>query len=1309
MKKLFHILYGICLVATMMALSACEDDYWNAYREEEELGTGEPVNILLGIDVPENETVVSTRSLDLKEQHEVSDFYLLIFSDVEGSYTNDKGNWKVIFSKYYTAEDLESGKENYDRGVWNSVVNGNVNSTHGVVMAKARNAPCLIYGIANVKGGEVNGVSLLGVLQAFDADVANLANRKTVNDLYDLQIGLSLPENSILERNKVSLLMSGVFEENAQIKNPNYAKRYTKGTAGLVNINSLNIRKDDQGNVDLTKTGVINLRRLSSHITFKIRINDEVFSDFRMESWKVVHVPKYSYLMDQGDNQSLIRDAASSSTSFFVSTDEQVGKTIADESYQFDFYMMENRKNARSISALDDDPVPAEWATLKADANFEDYNTSLTSYYQPQYGERISTITGASKRTTGIYKNLSDNAFKSAKRELELKDDLGHFSDNADGSKQFVYVEPNATYVVFKGRLLFQADNENTHLHDLINQSTSEQNNYADVTYVVHLGYARTKNLSGSNQDIFEDFNSLRNTDYTYHINIAGVNSIFTHVIAESDDIAGDRESSKLQPGASGVINTSSQKMFNCDSHFHTFIAFLDKKSLTTDGETPFRFTINTPWSDFDSNDITIDLKNDPDFNWIKVRLCYDQRGSSRYIETIDGVTPREPMYYKVNVDDNHYGITTDAEKARYNDNNSSNNFRLMDLYDLKTWVTNFGSGTSITVLKSNGDVEAEETITWNDLGEDEGLFFTFFLDEYYYHKPPSNVSWQKPYWHEFVNQVDRTVKIESGSNLRTTRDGESGITSSSLFISQRSIQTFYTTDRSAYLDGEVKDAALGVEHINETRNPRWYGDVNSVELVSNESYSYENGWKNSVDFISGTTHLIKRTAMPKAEWTYYVDNRVDPKYNNLAMMLDPRESVTNPKFIDPDKEKTDLLNPYKANAVRLCMSRNRDENGNGYIDEDELKWYLPASHQMDVINLCRYSLETPLIKIINFNDYIVEYDTKNRQHVEYILPPELRPGGVGGAFSSIQYNYQTNYGKYMTSYSYLCSDKQRLGAHEMVNLNKYDNAGTYMHRSSEMRCVRFLGIDSYKDGNTTAYDNVNGSVDWTADHILPPIYKYHESDRVFEMKYLDHKSTREGQERTFEELDDHSSFSLTNRPYLAFKVATDLASIVKNGNTQYYLDKNQEVKPLLEYSNQSSPCRTYVEETYSTNDDNNRTAWRIPNQLEMAVMMLYLRDQDSKHLAKDNGHNIMPYYGENPNIPNKDIRYFSKTTWDFTPRGPKSTVWGRVSCIRWDSDQWKMTSTEVDVTNNTLQNVQWRNTKSPADMIIRCVKDWDL
>lgn len=43
----------------------------------------------------------------------------------------------------------------------------------------------------------------------------------------------------------------------------------------------------------------------------------------------------------------------------------------------------------------------------------------------------------------------------------------------------------------------------------------------------------------------------------------------------------------------------------------------------------------------------------------------------------------------------------------------------------------------------------------------------------------------------------------------------------------------------------------------------------------------------------------------------------------------------------------------YPANTfgARVCYDKNRDENGNGIIDEEEFKWYLPASNQL--LGLC--------------------------------------------------------------------------------------------------------------------------------------------------------------------------------------------------------------------------------------------------------------------------------------------------------------------------------------------------------------------
>ena len=41
--------------------------------------------------------------------------------------------------------------------------------------------------------------------------------------------------------------------------------------------------------------------------------------------------------------------------------------------------------------------------------------------------------------------------------------------------------------------------------------------------------------------------------------------------------------------------------------------------------------------------------------------------------------------------------------------------------------------------------------------------------------------------------------------------------------------------------------------------------------------------------------------------------------------------------------------------SARACYDKNRDENGNGVIDDEELKWYLPASNQL--LGLCAGSL----------------------------------------------------------------------------------------------------------------------------------------------------------------------------------------------------------------------------------------------------------------------------------------------------------------------------------------------------------------
>ena len=46
---------------------------------------------------------------------------------------------------------------------------------------------------------------------------------------------------------------------------------------------------------------------------------------------------------------------------------------------------------------------------------------------------------------------------------------------------------------------------------------------------------------------------------------------------------------------------------------------------------------------------------------------------------------------------------------------------------------------------------------------------------------------------------------------------------------------------------------------------------------------------------------------------------------------------------------------PASTFSARACYDRNRDQNGDGIIDEEEFKWYLPASNQL--LGFCAGSL----------------------------------------------------------------------------------------------------------------------------------------------------------------------------------------------------------------------------------------------------------------------------------------------------------------------------------------------------------------
>lgn len=181
-----------------------------------------------------------------------------------------------------------------------------------------------------------------------------------------------------------------------------------------------------------------------------------------------------------------------------------------------------------------------------------------------------------------------------------------------------------------------------------------------------------------------------------------------------------------------------------------------------------------------------------------------------------------------------------------------------------------------------------------------EAYYYTIaYVNEYYYEDKMNNAADKTAVLKEFINADDRTMSVILGPNVYQSKDGHStytDLTHGFFNISQRSIKTFY--------DLSVENP-FGIEQIEETA------------ATSDYKYYYDDN-KSSTD--DGYKNIPTRFTNGSSSWTSYVSNGF-------------YQSVT-------------LNNNY---AVYQCLSRNRDENGNGKIDASEMKWYLPA------VNQCTY------------------------------------------------------------------------------------------------------------------------------------------------------------------------------------------------------------------------------------------------------------------------------------------------------------------------------------------------------------------
>lgn len=171
-----------------------------------------------------------------------------------------------------------------------------------------------------------------------------------------------------------------------------------------------------------------------------------------------------------------------------------------------------------------------------------------------------------------------------------------------------------------------------------------------------------------------------------------------------------------------------------------------------------------------------------------------------------------------------------------------------------------------------------------------DGLnYVVAFVNEFYYD------DWD---WPVFVNkQEGREMKILQSPEI--SADKHSVYSQALCAFHQKSISTMFDIDA----EGNV----FGIEMYDET---------GKMDINTSRSGSYQNnGWRNTKSYTSGNWSNI----LGNGGYNY----NGQPNGNTFNVLKNTND------------------------ASYACMQRNRDNNGNGTIDDDEIRWYMPSLNQL--------------------------------------------------------------------------------------------------------------------------------------------------------------------------------------------------------------------------------------------------------------------------------------------------------------------------------------------------------------------------
>lgn len=650
-----------------------------------------------------------------------------------------------------------------------------------------------------------------------------------------------------------------------------------------------------------TLQGAVHLRRLLSQIKFEITTGEDV-EEFEPISYTVYNVPNYSWLQERAQTGTGLDYA--NAGDYLNSTEglNNPSYPVSDiyrstyfsktgNTYSFDFWQFENKRTG-IIPAADLAGATKEEAYAMRERQF---NTD---------GNPVNPNAAAQTQTnTGIFTSLS--AFNESK-----------------GS-----VNNCATYVKINGRLNLKTTTGDNALAQKV----------ADVTYTVHLGYI------GEQPNNFE---SLRNSIYTYQMTINGVDNI---------EIEAHRKGNE-QPGAAGIISTIEEDIFECDGHFAIFNIYLSKDELSK-----FSFSMTTY-----SDNKAIPYFHRKEFDNNNNLISEDDKAPKfeNGVYTFDGKTYNPAAANSANNNLNEWMQYSWIELtlAHATDNPDDETYK----YQLVRYPGRQNTPDSDTPLYRLNDISGKLEAGW----------YTVYVHEYTYEWDADESSYRdeddRPRWTYYVDQSPRSAYLNVAEAM--SADSESAIYTSKYAIFQRSIQTYYNTN-----DLNSTATALGIEKDNEIfgLNLMWsvtpVQGTNSTYSINGTAFNNENGRFNTwIGLKNGGTS----TDAIEDGWSTHLESvQLNlPAVNKQGINLPARRPNLLQPVLASGNGSNNTYNPQSQNegvyVIAACLNRNVDLNGDGHISPDEMKWYVPSRGNYLRMIIGRSSLDEPLM----------DYDADNLQ-----------------------------------------------------------------------------------------------------------------------------------------------------------------------------------------------------------------------------------------------------------------------------------------------------------------------------------------